>query len=120
MVLRNISTVQYFYSEEYVAYTHLPRCSEGGVDSIIQDIPKFRVPSMLKGEIYMGTILNPERYTFKNGYKTQFDYRIDEATLMHGFFTGASRSGKTVAAMRFIAGIVEKLDVSKQENVSVL
>lgn len=90
-------------SEEYVAYTHLPRISEGGVDSIIQDIPKFRVPSMLKGEIYMGTILNPERYTFKNGYKTQFDYRIDEATLMHGFFTGASRSGKTVAAMRFIA-----------------
>ena len=89
--------------EEYVAYTHLPRISEGGVFSIIQDIPKFSVPSMLKGEIYMGTILNPERFTFKNGYRTQFDYRIDEAGLMHGFFTGASRSGKTVAAMRFIA-----------------
>lgn len=89
--------------EEYVAYTHLPRISEGGVFSIVQDIPKFSVPSMLKGEIYMGTILNPERYTFKNGYRTQFDYRIDEASLLHGFFTGASRSGKTVAAMRFIA-----------------
>ena len=59
--------------EEYVAYTHLPRISEGGVFSIIQDIPKFSVPSMLKGEIYMGTILNPERFTFKNGYRTQFD-----------------------------------------------
>lgn len=89
--------------EEYVAYTHLPRISEGGVFSIVQDIPKFSVPSMLKGEIYMGTILNPERFTFKNGYRTQFDYRIDEASLLHGFFTGASRSGKTVAAMRFIA-----------------
>lgn len=89
--------------EEFVAYTHLPRISEGGVFSIIQDIPKFSVPSMLKGEIYMGTILNSERFTFKNGYRTQFDYRIDEAGLMHGFFTGASRSGKTVAAMRFIA-----------------
>lgn len=89
--------------QEYVAYTHLPRISEGGIFSIIQDVPKFSVPSMMKGEIYMGTILNPERYTFKNGYNTQFDYRIDEAALMHGFFTGASRSGKTVAAMRFVA-----------------
>lgn len=89
--------------EEYVAYTHLPRISEGGVFSTVQDIPKFSVPSMMKGEIYMGTILNPERFTFRNGYRTQFDYRIDESQLMHGFFTGASRSGKTVAAMRFIA-----------------
>lgn len=89
--------------QEYIAYTHLPRISEGGIFSIVQDIPKFSVPSMMKGEIYMGTILNPERFTFKNGYKTQFDYRIDESTLMHGFFTGASRSGKTVAAMRFVA-----------------
>ena len=89
--------------EEFVAYTHLPRISEGGVFSIVQDVPKFSVPSMMKGEIYMGTILNPERYSFKNGYKSPFDYRIDESCLMHGFFTGASRSGKTVAAMRFIA-----------------
>lgn len=89
--------------EEYTAYTHLPRVSEGGVFSIVQDIPKFSVPSMLKGEIYMGTILNPERWTFENGYRTQFDYRIAEETLLHGFFTGASRSGKTVAAIRFIA-----------------
>ena len=89
--------------EEYVAYTHLPRVSEGGIYSIVQDIPKFSVPSMMKGEIYMGTILNPERFTFKNGYKTPFDYRIPEEGLMHGYFTGASRSGKTVAATRFIA-----------------
>ena len=89
--------------EEFVAYTHLPRVSEGGVFSIVQDIPKFSVPSLLKGEIYMGTILNPERYTFKNGYRTPYDYRIAEEALLHGFFTGASRSGKTVAATRFIA-----------------
>ena len=89
--------------EEYVAYTHLPRISEGGVWTTPQDIPKFATPSMLKGEIYMGTILNAERYTFNNGYRTQMDYRIDESMLMHGYFTGASRSGKTVAAMRFVA-----------------
>ena len=89
--------------EEYVAYTHLPRVSEGGVFSIIQDIPKFSVPSMLSGEIYMGTVLNPERFDFRKGYRTPYDYRIDESCLMHGYITGASRSGKTVAAMRFIA-----------------
>ncbi|MFR1888482.1 MAG: serine-rich protein [Anaerostipes caccae] len=89
--------------EEFVAYTHLPRISEGGVFSDVNDIPKFAVPSGLKGEIYMGTVLSAERFTLKNGYKTPFDYRLDEDELMHGFFTGASRSGKTVAAMRFVA-----------------
>lgn len=89
-------------SEEYVAYTHLPRISEGGIDTTIDDIPKFRVPGKLYGNIYMGTQLNAERYTFQNGYRTQFDYRIKIDELMHGVFTGQSRSGKTVAAMRFI------------------
>ena len=90
-------------SDEYVSYTHLPRVSEGGVFAEVNDIPKFSVPSMLKGDIYMGTILSPERYSMKNGYRTPYDYRIDDSELMHGFFTGASRSGKTVAAMRFTA-----------------
>ena len=89
--------------EEFVAYTHLPRISEGGVFSIVQDIPKFSVPSMLKGEIYVGTILNPERFDFKNGYRTPYDYRIDESMLHHAYFTGASRSGKSVTAMRVVA-----------------
>lgn len=99
---------QYKYStvllpQEYVAYTHLPRISGGGIFADVNDIPKFAVPSQLKGDIYMGTILSAERYTMQNGYKTPFDYRIDESELMHGFFTGASRSGKTVAAMRFVS-----------------
>ena len=108
--------------QEFVAYTHLPRVSEGGVFSTIQDVPKFSVPSMLKGEIYMGTILNAERYTFKNGYKTQFDYRIDENNLMHGFFTGASRSGKTVAATRFIAELsrIRRSKTGKRLRIVVL
>lgn len=108
--------------EEFVAYTHLPRISEGGVYSTIQDVPKFSVPSMLKGDIYMGTILNAERYTFRNGYKTQFDYRIDENNLMHGFFTGASRSGKTVAATRFICELsrVRRSKTGKRLRIVVL
>ena len=89
--------------EEYAAYTHIPRIGEGGVYTTVQDIPKFAAPSMMQGEIYMGTILNTTRYTFENGYRTPYDYKVDEGMLMHGYFTGASRSGKTVAAMRFVA-----------------
>lgn len=89
-------------ANEYVAYTHLPRISEGGIDTNIDDIPKFRVPGLMRGDIYMGTQLNAERYTLNNGYRTQFDYRINIDELMHAVFTGASRSGKTVAAMRFV------------------
>lgn len=99
--------------QEYVAYTHLPRISEGGVFADVNDIPKFSVPGMLSGEIYMGNILSAERYTFNNGYATPHDYRIDEKELMHGFFTGASRSGKTVAAMRFVA---ELANVKRKET----
>lgn len=89
--------------KEMVSYTHLPRVSEGGLFVEVGDVPKFSVPSMLKGEIYMGTILSAERYTMQNGYETPFQYRIDEREMMHMYFTGSSRSGKTVTAMRFIA-----------------
>jgi hypothetical protein len=54
-----------------------------------------------------------------NGYKTQFDYRIDESQLMHGYFTGQSRSGKTVAAMRFIAELsrVKRKETGKRLRI---
>lgn len=104
----NFGVSEYKYStvllpDELVAYTHLPRISEGGIFAEVNDVPKFAVPSMMKGEIYMGSILSAERYSMEHGYETPYDYRISESELMHGFFTGASRSGKTVAAMRFIA-----------------
>ena len=89
--------------KELVSYTHLPRISEGGLFVEVGDVPKFSVPSMLKGEVYMGSVLSAERYTMRGGYTTPFQYRIDERELMHMFVTGASRSGKTVAAMRFVA-----------------
>lgn len=106
--INNFGVSEYKYStvllaDELVAYTHLPRISEGGIYAEVNDVPKFAVASMMKGEIYMGSILSAERYSFKHGYETPYDYRISEEELMHGFFTGASRSGKTVAAMRFVA-----------------
>ena len=99
--------------DEYTAYTHLPRISEGGIYADVMDIPKFAVPSMRKGEMYMGKILSGERWSTKWGYVTPFDFRLASNEIMHGFFTGESRSGKTVAATRFIAEMANKV---KREN----
>ena len=92
---------------EYTAYTHLPRISDGGVYADVGDVPKFAVPSMKKGDIYMGKILSGERWTMGDKYETIFEYRLDEGELMHGIFTGESRSGKTVAATRFVAELTK-------------
>ena len=89
--------------DEFTAYTHLPRLSEGGVYADVEDVPRFAVPSGLTGDIYMGNILSAERYSAANGYETPFEYRLDESELMHAVITGESRSGKTVAALRFIS-----------------
>ena len=92
---------------EYTAYTHLPRISDGGVYADVGDVPKFAVPSMKKGDIYMGKILSGERWTAGDKYESIFEYRLDESELMHGIFTGESRSGKTVAATRFVVELTK-------------
>lgn len=94
-------------SEEFSAYTHLPRISEGGIFADVGDIPKFAVPSQKNGEVYIGKVLSGERWTPTTGYETPFEYRIDDSELMHGIFTGESRSGKTVAATRFISELTK-------------
>ena len=94
-------------SDEFSAYTHLPRISEGGIFADVGDIPKFSVPSGKTGDIYIGKVLSGERWTTSSGYETPFEYRIDDDELMHGIFTGESRSGKTVAATRFISELTK-------------
>ena len=71
-IIRVHGIEEYKYStvllpNEFVAYTHLPRISEGGIFAEINDIPKFAVPSMLKGEIFLGTVLSAERFTIAAG-----------------------------------------------------
>lgn len=94
-------------SEEFCAYTHLPRISEGGIFADVGDIPKFAVPSQKTGDIYIGKVLSGERWTSSTGYETPFEFRIDDSELMHGIFTGESRSGKTVAATRFVSELTK-------------
>lgn len=90
-------------SDELTAYTHPIRLSAGGQFADIENIPVLSIPSMMKGEIYIGKVLSGERWVKDDGYKTKFDYRIDGSSNMHHiFFTGESRSGKTVMATRFV------------------
>lgn len=90
-------------SNELTAYTHPIRLSEGGQYADIENIPVLSIPSGLNGEIYLGKILSGERWVKSDGYKTKFDYRVDGSNNMHhSFFTGESRSGKTVCATRFV------------------
>lgn len=93
--------------DEFTAYTHLPRISEGGIYADVGDIPKFAVPSMMKGDIYMGHILSAETWNPEHGNEKPFEYRLQESELMHAIFTGESRSGKTVAATRFAAELTK-------------
>jgi len=94
-------------ADEFSAYTHLPRISEGGIFADVGDIPKFAVPSQKNGDVYIGKVLSGERWTQTYGYETPFEFRIDDGELMHGIFTGESRSGKTVAATRFISELTK-------------
>ena len=90
---------------ELTAYTHIIRLSDGGIYADIQNIPELAVPANLTGEIYMGKIISGYKWDLQNGYKTKFDYRIESNSLMHALFAAGSRSGKTVAALRFVAEV---------------
>lgn len=96
-------------SDELTAYTHLLRVSDGGIYADISNIPELSVPSEMRGDIYVGKVLSGYKYSEENGYKTKFDYRVPEETLMHGLFCGGSRSGKTVTALRFVAELANKV-----------
>lgn len=108
--------------DECTAYTHPPRISEGGVYADVEDVPKFARPSMMRGDIYLGHILSSERWTMEDGHETPAEYRLPEDALMHGIFTGESRSGKTVAATRFISELtkVRRHKTGKRLRVMVL
>lgn len=96
-------------SDELTAYTHPVRMSEGGQFADIENIPTFAIPSMMKGEIYLGKIISGERWNKTYGYKTVFDYRLDGTAMLHHIWIqGASRSGKTVLAMRLVTEIAIK------------
>ncbi|MBT9258139.1 MAG: serine-rich protein [Clostridiales bacterium] len=92
---------------ELAALTHPLRAELGGSPTAVEDVPTFRVPAVMNGDIYMGTILASSKWTPEDEFRTPYEYRLSRHHLGHTLFVGASRSGKTVGALRFVAEIAK-------------
>lgn len=91
-------------SNELAAMTHLPRVNVGGIQAAIDDPIVLTIPgNRQNGEIFMGYVADVEKYSKVHGYKSGFKYCINADEIHHAYFSGASRSGKTVAAKRAVA-----------------
>lgn len=91
-------------NEEIAAFSHPPRANIGGIQAAIDDPPILTIPSdRQNGEIFLGYIGDTEKYSKKGGYKSKFKYTLRTDELHHAYISGASRSGKTVAARRLVA-----------------
>ncbi|MBT9259498.1 MAG: serine-rich protein [Clostridiales bacterium] len=97
-------------ASELAALTHPLRAELGGSPTAVEDVPTFRVPAVMNGEIYMGTILASSKWTPEDEFRTPYEYRLSRHHLGHTLFVGASRSGKTVGALRFVAEIARLKD----------
>ncbi len=97
-------------STEVASYCHPPRVSIGGLDNSMEDIPVLRVPTDRQNkEIFIGNVITGERYSYEMackhrgiGYMTDFKFTIGNDEMHHAFFSGASRSGKSVLASRAV------------------
>lgn len=91
-------------SDELNAYSHPPRVNVGGIQAAIDDPPVLTIPGdRQNGEVFLGWVANTEAYSLNNGYRTDFKYTLRSDEIHHAYISGASRSGKTVAARRLVA-----------------
>ena len=122
-------------SSELASYCHPPRVSIGGLDNSMEDLPILRVPTDRQNkEIFIGNVITGERYSYEMackhrgvGYMTDFKFTIGNDEMHHAFFSGASRSGKSVLASRAViemynnAPYVDPLTgVKKRKRILVL
>lgn len=91
-------------SSEIAAYSHPPRANIGGIQAAVDDPPILTIPGdRQNGEIFLGYVGDAEKYSKERGYKSTFKYALKGNELHHAYISGASRSGKTVAARRLVA-----------------
>lgn len=91
-------------SNELAAYSHPPRVNVGGIQASVDDPPVLTVSNTRQdGEIFLGYVADVEKYDKKNWYKSGFRYCLRNNEIHHAYISGASRSGKTVAAKRLVA-----------------
>lgn len=92
---------------ELCGYCHPTRAEIGGVQTIVEAIPFFRVPGLMEGDGYMGHVVSPETADI-----TGFEYRFSRETLRHTMIAGSSGTGKTVTGLRFVSESVNQLGCS--------
>lgn len=91
-------------SSEIAAYSHPPRANVGGIQAAIDDPPILTIPGdRQSGEIFLGYVADAEKYSKERGYASTFKYTLRSDEIHHAYISGASRSGKTVAARRLVA-----------------
>lgn len=91
-------------SDELNAYSHPPRVNVGGIQAAVDDPPVLTIPGdRQNGEVFLGYVANTEAYSLNRGYRTDFKYTLRSDEIHHAYISGASRSGKTVAARRLVA-----------------
>lgn len=91
-------------SDELNAYSHPPRVNVGGIQAAVDDPPVLTIPGdRQNGEVFLGYVANTEAYSLNRGYRTEFKYTLRSDEIHHAYISGASRSGKTVAARRLVA-----------------
>lgn len=91
-------------SNEIAAYSHPPRANVGGIQAAVDDPPVLSISNKRQnGEIFLGYVADVEKYSKTNWYKSGFKFCLQNSELHHAYISGASRSGKTVAATRLVA-----------------
>ena len=91
-------------SDELSAMTHPPRVNVGGILTSVDDPMVLPIPGNRQdGDIFLGYVADVEKFSKTHKYKSGFKYCINADEIHHAYFSGASRSGKTVAAKRMVA-----------------
>ena len=109
MVLRNTNILLYCCPQNMLHTPHFTTCKRGRYFFLqrFQIFRKFSVPQHdAWGKSFLGNVLSAERYTLEQGVQNpRMNTGCRKANWCTGYVCGASRSGKTVAAMRFSCGI---------------
>ena len=103
-IVRPYKYMNLYTATELAALTHPLRLEVPGLETVMENIPEFRVPSPKHYDIEFGNVVSHEL-----GDVTNVRFGIDKEELLHAGFFGITRSGKTNAAMVFVSRCIKML-----------
>ncbi|MCS7374313.1 MAG: DUF87 domain-containing protein [archaeon GB-1845-036] len=106
-LLRPYMYMNIYNATELAALTHPPRVEAPGIETVMENIPEFRVPSPRSYDVEFGNVVSHEL-----GELTDIRFGIDGEELLHAGFFGITRSGKTNAAMIFLSRCIINLNAN--------